>query len=71
MHSLYLYLSTPLSLIVILKRTGTQSLHHIGGDRGPTETIDLAVCEYISEIYGVDICHTHRVDTNGNVVLVF
>ena len=50
---------------------GPQYLLRIGGDRGPIETINLAVREYVSEISGVAICHTYRVDTNGKVVFVF
>ena len=45
--------------------TGPKFLLHIGGDKGPLDTIDLTVREDISEIFGAAVCHTHRVDTNG------
>ena len=48
---------------------GPQSLLYIRGDRVPTETINLTVCEDIPEIFGAAVCHTHRVDTNGMIVL--
>ena len=50
---------------------GHQYLLHIGGDRGPIETIDLTLREDIVEIFGADVCHTHQVDTNGYFELVF
>ena len=44
--TLYLsHLSPSLSLILIKKRKGPQSLLQIGGDRGPIETVNLAVGE--------------------------
>ena len=61
LYTLYISLSISPSLSIYLhqsdskNRTGPQFLLHIGGDRGPIETIDLAVCEYISEIFGADI----------------
>ena len=65
--SLLLSLSLSLSLMD-LKITPPQSLLQIGGERGPIETVNLAVCEDVAEILGADVSHAHRFDTNWNLV---
>ena len=46
--SLSQYLSPSLSLVLIKKRKGSQSLLQIVGDGGPIETVDLAVGEDVT-----------------------
>ena len=73
---LSLSLSLSISLCLSLshgskKITVPQSLLQIGGDRGPIETVNLAVCEGVAENIGADVGHTHLFDANWDLVFVF
>ena len=54
-----------------LKITPPQTLLQIGGDRGPIETVNLAVCEDVADILGGAVGHAHQFDANWDLVFVF
>ena len=71
LSTLYLSLSSSLYLKVILKNNGPPISTPYRRRQGPIDMVDLVVCEYFSNVLGVNICHTHRVETNGGGLFVY
>ena len=71
LHYISLSIYPSLSLVLIQKKNGPQSLIQIGGDRGPIKTVNLAVGEDVTQILGAAVCHAHLYDAYWYLLFVF
>ena len=51
------------------RKSGYQQVTLISVDK-PIKTVNIAVCEAVTEILGLAICHAHLFDANWDIVFV-